>query len=104
MLDRHGATRYRDAAAQELRRLGARTPRPKRGRDAIGEGIGSLSEREGDVARLVAEGLTNKKIAAELYLSEKTIEKHIARIFDKLGVSTRTQIATAIGRESEAAR
>jgi DNA-binding NarL/FixJ family response regulator len=99
-----GANRYRDEAARELRRLGQRVARPKRGRDAIGDGIGSLSEREDDVARLVAEGMTNKKIAAELYLSEKTIEKHIARIFDKLGVSKRTQIAAAIGRESEAAR
>ena len=103
-LDALGASRYRDEAASELRGLGKRAARAKRGQAEIGEGIASLSEREGEVARLVAEGETNKEIAAELFLSEKTIEKHIARIFGKLDVSKRTQIAAAIGREGEPAR
>ncbi len=103
-LDALGASRYRDEAARELRSLGKRTTGAKRGQAEIGEGIASLSEREGEVARLVAEGETNKQIAAELFLSEKTIEKHIARIFGKLEVSKRTQIAAAIGREGEPAR
>ena len=100
-LDRHGAARYRDAAAQELRGLGERTARPKRGRDQIGEGVAALSKREREVAELVAKGQTNKQIAAELFLSEKTIEKHLARTFEKLHVSKRAQVAAAIERERE---
>jgi DNA-binding NarL/FixJ family response regulator len=96
-LDGHGATRYRDEAAGELRSLGGRTARPKRGRDQIGDGLGALSDREREVAELVASGHTNREIASELYLSEKTIEKRMSRIFGKLGASKRAQVAAAIG-------
>jgi DNA-binding NarL/FixJ family response regulator len=99
MLDSVGATRYRDEAASELRALGRRVTRPKRGRESIGEGIDSLSAREREVADLVAQGHTNKEIAAELYLSEKTVESHMSRIFGKLGASKRAQVAAAMQRE-----
>jgi DNA-binding CsgD family transcriptional regulator len=102
-LDSMGASRYRDEAAAELRRLGRRVARPKRSSADMGEGVAALSPREVEVAGLVAEGRTNKQIAAELFLSEKTIEKHIARIFDKLDVSARAQVAAAIEREREPA-
>jgi ATP/maltotriose-dependent transcriptional regulator MalT len=102
-LDSHGANRFRDQAAQELRALGERTTRPKRRRDQIGEGVESLSGRERQVAELVATGHTNKEIAAELYLSEKTIESHMSRIFEKLGASKRAQVAAAIERQREPA-
>lgn len=102
-LESVGAARYRDQAAQELRRLGERVARPKRGRAQMGSGVASLSGREEEVAGLVAEGRTNKQIAAELFLSEKTIEKHLARIFDKLEVTGRAQVAAAIEREREPA-
>jgi DNA-binding CsgD family transcriptional regulator len=102
-LDAVGATRYRDEAASELRALGRRTTRPKRGRAAIGDGVASLSAREREVADLVAEGHTNKEIAAELYLSEKTVESHLSRIFGKLGASKRAQVAAAMERAREPA-
>ena len=51
---------------------------------------GSLSEREAQVLRLLAEGRTNRDIAAALFISEKTVARHVSNIFDKLGVSTRT--------------
>ncbi len=98
-LDAHGAARYRDEAAGELRALGERVTRPKRGRGEIGEGVDSLSDREREVAELVAGGHTNREIAAELYLSEKTIENHLSRIFGKLGASKRAQVAAVIGGE-----
>ena len=47
----------------------------------------------------MAEGRTNREIAAALFLSEKTVENHMTRIFGKLGVSSRLQVATAIERE-----
>lgn len=100
-LERLGASRYRDEAASELRALGKRVPPPRRRtQDSAGDGVAGLSEREREVAGLVAEGHTNREIAAELFLSEKTIESHMSRIFEKLGVSKRAQVATAVERAS----
>jgi len=53
------------------------------------QGIGPLSEREAQVLRLLAAGKTNRAIADELYISEKTVARHVSNIFDKLGVSNR---------------
>lgn len=102
-LDEWGAGRGRDEAGQELRRLSQRVPR--RGHPGCGdEGVTALSGREREVAELVAEGRTNKEIAAALFLSVRTIENHVSNTFRKLGVSSRTQIAREVGRASDAAR
>jgi len=60
--------------------------------------VEALSGREREVAELVTERLTNREIAQRLVLSEKTIERHMSRIFVKLGVSSRVEVA----REMEA--
>jgi DNA-binding NarL/FixJ family response regulator len=91
-----GAVRYRDEAARALRRLGERvTARQRRGG---GEGLDSLSGREREIADLVAEGRTNREIGSELFLSEKTVEGHLTRIFGKLGVTSRAEVAEVVGR------
>jgi predicted ATPase/DNA-binding CsgD family transcriptional regulator len=54
---------------------------------------GVLRQRETDVARLVADGLSNKEIGTRLFISERTVESHVRNIMNKLGFSTRTQIA-----------
>jgi DNA-binding CsgD family transcriptional regulator len=54
----------------------------------------ALSVRETEIARLVAEGLTNREIAERLVLSVRTVEGHIDRALSKLGFHTRTQLAT----------
>ena len=54
---------------------------------------GPLSARETEVAALVAAGRTNKEIAAELYLSERTAQNHVQHILTKLGLDNRTQVA-----------
>lgn len=55
----------------------------------------SLNERESEVLKLLAQGLTNADIAARLYLSEGTVRNYTSAIFSKLGVSDRTQAAVA---------
>jgi NarL family two-component system response regulator LiaR len=50
-----------------------------------------LSERELEVLKLAAKGMSNKEIAAQLALSVRTVQSHLGRIFDKLGVSSRTE-------------
>jgi DNA-binding NarL/FixJ family response regulator len=55
----------------------------------------SLTQRENDILALLAEGKSNRDIAGNLYLSEKTVKAHLAAIFRKLGVTNRTQAAMA---------
>jgi DNA-binding NarL/FixJ family response regulator len=54
-----------------------------------GTGAGGLTARELEVLRLVAAGETNKAIAADLFVSERTVDRHLSNIYAKLGVSSR---------------
>jgi DNA-binding NarL/FixJ family response regulator len=60
------------------------------------ERLACLTEREHDVALAVGRGLSNAEIAAELYLSVPTVKAHVSRLFDKLGVTNRVQIAIVV--------
>ena len=82
-----------DAARRAFQQLGAepdlaRMERPSR--TAASKSAGGLTAREVQVLRLVATGKTNRAIAAELRISEKTVARHVSNIFTKLGLSTRT--------------
>jgi DNA-binding CsgD family transcriptional regulator len=88
-----GAVREADGVAQELRRLGRRAPRRTTG-GRPSHGPPALSAREREVAILVAAGKRNRDVAAALFLSEKTVETHLGRIYDKLGVRSRAALAT----------
>jgi DNA-binding NarL/FixJ family response regulator len=97
-LDACGARHYRDEAERELGKLGHRVHRRTRpGKPGAG-GLESLTERELQVARLVADRKTNPQIAAELFLSQKTIETHLRNIFHKVDVSSRVGLARAVER------
>jgi DNA-binding NarL/FixJ family response regulator len=52
-----------------------------------------LTTREAEVLRLLADGLTNREIAARLFISEKTVSAHLSHIFGKLDVHTRVEAA-----------
>lgn len=66
--------------------------------------IGRLSERERQIAQLVANGMRNKDIAEELKISENTVKRHLQSIFDKTGARDRLELAVmAIGETTKAA-
>ena len=103
--DRCGAIPRRDAAEQELRRLGHKgVHRHTRARRVDAAGIGSLTERELQVARLVVDRRTNAEIAGELFLSKKTVESHLRNLFHKLSVSSRVEVARAVERADSGVR
>jgi DNA-binding NarL/FixJ family response regulator len=82
------------AARDALEELGAAVDLERLAR-LVGSPIpGGLSRREGEVLTLVAAGKTNRAIATELFISEKTVARHVSNIFTKLGLSSRSQ-ATA---------
>jgi len=62
-------------------------------------GLARLSPREHDVVRLVADGRTNDEIGSALQIGSKTVETHLARLFERLGVASRTELAMRAVRE-----
>ncbi len=93
--DECGAPRHRDRVEQELGRLGHRPSRRSRGATDV-RGLESLTGREREVAQLLVKRLTNAEIAAELFLSEKTVESHLRNVFRKLDVGSRVEVARLI--------
>jgi len=101
--DLDGADLERDAARALFRELGAspdlvRLEAPVATRTSANPF--GLTHREVEVLRLVASGLTNRAISKELFLSEKTVDRHVSNIFAKLGVPTRAA-ATAVAYRHE---
>ena len=92
-----GALRRRDEAERELGKLGRRRHRRTR-RGMTDTGIDSLTERELQVARLIVDRKTNPQIAAELFLSQKTVESHVRNLFHKLDVNSRVDVARLVER------
>ena len=103
--DPDGAALELDAARAEFERLGAEpdAARAHQVAEPSPQGrAGGLSTREVQVLALVATGRTNREIAADLVISDKTVARHVSNIFAKLGVSTRSA-ATAYAYEHDLA-
>jgi DNA-binding CsgD family transcriptional regulator/tetratricopeptide (TPR) repeat protein len=96
--DSFGSPRYRDRVERELRKLGRHIHRRTRPGTRDAGRIAALTARESEVARLVVDRKTNAEIAAELFLSQKTVESHLRNIFNKMGVETRVALARAVER------
>jgi DNA-binding CsgD family transcriptional regulator len=97
--DRNGDERIASACRSLLRKAGAPVPR-RRGEEAA---LGSLRDlgvtaRELEVLRLLGEGLSNKDIGARLYLSPRTVERHVASLSAKAGVTRRSELVAFAAR------
>ena len=84
-----GATLWEERAAAELRATGETT----RKRDPSTRD--ELTPQELQIASLVAEGMTNRAIATQLFLSPRTIDYHLRKVFSKLGITSRTELVRA---------
>jgi DNA-binding CsgD family transcriptional regulator len=87
--DTLGAAVWAEKTAAELARIGGRTP--------AGGGLTSTEQR---IAELIAQGRPNKEIAAQLYVTVRTVETHVRHIYSKLGCRSRAELAGRIARES----
>jgi ATP/maltotriose-dependent transcriptional regulator MalT len=94
--DALGATLYRERSEAELRALSGSAPRPNRPRGQRTHGLSALTGRELEVAQLIRDRRTNREIAQELFLGIKTVETHVRNIFNKLGVTSRVNIARVL--------
>jgi DNA-binding NarL/FixJ family response regulator len=85
LFDRLGAGRWAEKAAAELARIPGRSPRTT-----------ELSETERRVAELVADGLSNKQVAASLFVTVRAVEANLSKVYAKLGVRSRTELASRL--------
>lgn len=86
--DQLGAARWAENTAADLARLPGRRPADRR----------SLTTREREVSELVAAGLTNKEVAARLFLSVRAVEANLSKAYSKLGVRSRAELVAQLNR------
>jgi DNA-binding NarL/FixJ family response regulator len=85
VFDGVGAEPLAEKTRAELARIGGRAP--------AGDG---LTETERRVAELVAEGKSNKEVAAALYVAVRTVEANLTKVYAKLGIHSRTELASRL--------
>ncbi|HEU4974736.1 MAG TPA: LuxR family transcriptional regulator [Baekduia sp.] len=101
VFERLGAQPWADRARVELRATGGGMAEADAAeKEAVAAaGLDELTAHELQIARLVAYGLTNREVAAKLFLSPKTIEYHLSQIYRKLDLRSRTQLASLMAQE-----
>jgi DNA-binding CsgD family transcriptional regulator len=97
--DRLDAEHWHRQLRTDLRALGLRV-RPRRQPARPATGWASLTPSEATVVSLAGDGLTNTEIAGRLYLSRRTVESHLGRVYTKLGLTTRSQLVAAVARDA----
>jgi DNA-binding CsgD family transcriptional regulator len=83
--ERLGGTLWTEKARAELGRIGGRAPSPSQ-----------LTPTERQVADLVGQGMTNRDVAAAMFMSEHTVRANLKRIYAKLGIRSRTELAARL--------
>jgi len=96
LFERLGARPWAGRAAAELAATGIR-PVSARPRAALTD---ALTPQELQIARMVADGLNNSEAAAAMFLSRKTVETHLTRVYRKLGIRSRTDLTRILTAES----
>ena len=89
--DALGADAWAERARRELRAAGERSGQP------APRALDLLAPQELQISRLAAEGLSNREIGQQLYLSHRTVRNHLYRIFPKLGITSRAELAAVVG-------
>jgi DNA-binding NarL/FixJ family response regulator len=97
MLSDMGADAFAERARRELLATGETV------RKRTVETLDELTPQEAQVARLAAGGQTNPEIGAQLFLSSRTVEWHLRKVFGKLGISSRKELRTALSNTGGAA-
>ena len=90
-----GAEQWRRQLRSDLREVGLDI-RPRRGPRRPQAGWSSLTASEQTIVGLVGDGLTNTEIAERLYVSRRTVESHLGRVYTKLGLSSRAQLVAGV--------
>jgi DNA-binding NarL/FixJ family response regulator len=92
IFERVGAPTWEQQARDELARVGPRRRSPD-----------ELTATELHVAELAAEGMTNREVAKAAFMSAKTVEAHLARVYRKLGINSRAELGARMGRRPPSA-
>jgi DNA-binding CsgD family transcriptional regulator len=98
MLDTMGIEAFAERARRELAATG------ETARKRIPETSGQLTAQETQIARLAREGLSNPEIGARLFISARTVQYHLGKVFTKLSISSRSQLDRALPTDPETAR
>jgi DNA-binding NarL/FixJ family response regulator len=92
MLDAIGTEAFAERARRELLATGESVRKPVPGTSSM------LTAQENSIARLARDGLTNSEIGAQLFLSPRTVEWHLRKIFTKLGITSRRELHVALAQ------
>ena len=95
MLDAMGIAAFAEQASRELLATGE-TARKRTVETAV-----ELTAQEAQVARLARDGLSNPQIAARLFISARTVQYHLGKVFMKLDITSRSQLAQALPRDPD---